>query len=429
MSNASIGALSLAAILGLYLAVFSGAQQMLVGPDGETVTAKFSNTGQLSKGDPVRVAGIKVGAVKSLDLDPGGRTTTVRMKVEKDALPLYGDASATLRWRTLLGGAFTVDLDRGTRARGELGDRPIGLGRTAGQVELEDVTGALRGDARKGLKETLDELGRGLSDTDAPARLLDRVAAIAPQATEGLASLRGRRAGDLRRLVLHTGRMVRAADAPGAPLRDLVEGAARAAGSVARRNADLRTTLRLAGEVMPAARATLADLNQTLTLADPLIARLDRPARDLAPTAAALRPTLTGADRLLRDAHPLVASLRPALRALALAAQDGTPLLRGVEPSLDRAAHRILPDLARKSPESQHRTYEMIGPTVASLHGAGSSFDGEANFARLFGSGSGRALDTLPCRSFIEDPSDPRWFDCQTLMRALRTIFGGTGTR
>src|SRR4051794_23999448 len=76
------------------------------------VRAVFPSTQQLRGGDEVRIDGVKVGLVRSMTLARGGRTTTVTMDVDNSSGPLYGDARAILRWRTVLGGAFYVTLER-----------------------------------------------------------------------------------------------------------------------------------------------------------------------------------------------------------------------------------------------------------------------------------------------------------------------------
>ncbi|MCW2984564.1 MAG: Mammalian cell entry related domain protein [Conexibacter sp.] len=423
------GAVGLLVGFGLLAIVFMQLPARLTAPGGHTITAVFADAQTLGKGDPVRVRGVQVGEVSQITTDPGGRSATVRMSVSDDALPLYADAHATSRWRSLFGAGFVVDLDPGTPGRSKLATRALGLAQTNTQVLLEDVTSVLSGRPGNGLRHMLTELPRTLQDPAVPDAALQAMADTAPPIEKGFGAVRGQRDGDLARLVHDTAQTVSALNAPDDAARALVEGAARTFAVTAHRRGEIRESLISAHAVLPRVRRTAQRLGKTLTLADPLLDRFDDSAAPLAPAATRLRTTLIHARRLLDDAQPLLAQLRPAASSLAAASQAGGPLLEDIKPSVLRLANKILPGLAEKSPESGHTGYEMIGPAVAGLDGAFASFDKSNNFLRFTASLSETSFDSLPCRTALTDPTAEERISCEALFAALGRVLKPAGAK
>ena len=422
--QAALGALVVGGLLFVTLAVFSGIPRRAYDDRGTTVKVVVPTTALISTKTRVRVNGVPVGRVKKMTLNPGGRNATVEIAVRKEGMPLYKDAQAHIKFSTLLGGNYTLDLDRGTPSKGKLDPLVIPESQATTQVELDQILEPIRADQRGGLKTMLHELPQALSDHAAPARALGRLADVSPVLTQGLGAVRGEQAdSDLRALVRNTASTVRALNAPANSLDRLFNGAAATVRTTAQREADIRATIADAARVMPSVRTTVQQLDRTLALADPVVGRLQAPAGEVAPTVSALRPTLVGADRLLRDARPLVRSLRPAITAVAGAARQGRPLLDELTPSLTRADRTILPDLAKVDPVSHRATYEMLGAGLTALTGLGSSFDTIAGFVHLGLGGGERALDTPPCHTYFTDPTATQLVKCKAIGDALRDYF------
>jgi phospholipid/cholesterol/gamma-HCH transport system substrate-binding protein len=413
--------LSAIAVVGLVVLVFTGAYRGLFASGGHTVKAVFTNTQQLQPGDDVRVDGVIVGKVDRIGLDHGARAATVLMTINNSAGPLYGDATASLRWKTLLGAAFYVAIGRGTAAAGPLGSRPIPTGRTSGQVELEDITSVFSPGARTGLQTIPPEMAQALGDPSAPGRVLQNLNGVAPSVTQGMNALRGQQTDvDLRNLVAATGAAMTALGASDAQLRGLVAGAAATLQTTAGRQSDIQSSISQAPGVEAATQLTMSGLDSTLRLTDPLIARLQGPASDVARTIGPLRPTLIQADGLLSRAMPLMRSLRPAMNSLAQTSLVALPLLQGLSPSLGRFNDSILPYLNEQDPQTQHSTAEMIGSTLAGLGGAVSQEDNQGHFIR-FPATAGSADLYLPCQTYVNDPDKKTWIECETLQAALQS--------
>src|SRR3954470_3948355 len=65
-----------------------------------TVSAMFRTANNLKPGSAVRIAGVNVGKVTDVRLlHPGGPAAEVKMRLDRKALPLHGDATFKIRPR------------------------------------------------------------------------------------------------------------------------------------------------------------------------------------------------------------------------------------------------------------------------------------------------------------------------------------------
>lgn len=425
LNRTVLGAIMLALMVGFTVGVMGGAigPQMFSG-GGRRVTAVFANAQQLRPGDEVRVQGVTEGTVSSVTLNPGGHSSTVAMTVASSAGPLYRNATATLAWKTLLGGAFNVDLNRGTPSAGPLGSATIPISRTSSQVELDDLLRFDNGGAKAGLQKMPGQLAIALSDPGPPAHLLGTLAAVSSTLAAGLGAARGQVPDtDLRALVSATSQTVRALNAPDDELRGLVQGAAATVGVTAARTADLKAALDGAPPAMQQANTTLGQLRATLNLADPLLRKLNLSAAEVAPTLDRLYPTVVGARDLLNVAVPLLHALPPALGSLAYASQRGLPLLRAIDPSIDDLQHIVLPYLNTLDPGTGHTTAEMIGPTAEALGpNIAGQMDQNGHFIR-FPATAGSSPLYLPCQTYFGNPAyGNQLVACESLSQMLSSF-------
>jgi len=423
-NRAVLGALMITVLLAIVVAIDTGLISSKLSEGGRTLRAEFHDTGQLKKGNPVRIDGVVAGRVEDLELAPRGRSAIVEMTLFDSAGTIHADARARIRWRTALGGTFAIDLTTGSPTQAALGSRTIPLSRTENQMEIEDAIAFGRGAAKDGLRTTLDELPAALHPepvTTAVTKLDDEAPALAAT----LAAVRGSREAGLRRVVRATAKTVRAIDTPDDAVRRVIEGAATAVGVTARRSKDLQRTLALTGRIQPQVRRTLGQLRTTLVKADPLIARLSTAAPTVAPTLSRLRPTVRSADRLLATARPVAQDLRRAARSLAATSKSGAKLVDELTPSIGRLANTILPALAERDPVTELRTYQIIGPTIASLNGAASTFDSEGHLFRFPALGGERSVANLtPCNVLLTDPEASAILKCNQMLGGLKRALG-----
>ena len=128
----TIGAVSLTVIAVMVFLAFNAQNLPLIG-GGTIYKAQFSEAAGLRSGDPVRVAGVKVGTVESLALEDGAVLAELRVT---DAF--VGDRSeAAIKIETVLGAKYVALVPRGS---GELDpDDPIPLERTASPYDVVEA--------------------------------------------------------------------------------------------------------------------------------------------------------------------------------------------------------------------------------------------------------------------------------------------------
>ncbi|MDF1704252.1 MAG: MCE family protein [Aeromicrobium sp.] len=105
------GLVAVAVVVLLAVMVFNLHRMPFVGAGGRTVSAEFSEVGSLYVGDPVQIAGVDVGTVKSIDLGRGH--VLVRFTIE-DHVELGTSTSAAIRVSNLLGSSFLEVLPAGS---------------------------------------------------------------------------------------------------------------------------------------------------------------------------------------------------------------------------------------------------------------------------------------------------------------------------
>jgi phospholipid/cholesterol/gamma-HCH transport system substrate-binding protein len=152
-----VGAVSLAVIAALILAAFR-AQDLPVIGGGDTYYAAFSESGGLKANDEVRIAGVRVGKVESVELDGDHVLVTFRVKTDSE----FGDLTqAAIKVKTLLGAMYLSLQPAGS---GQLeADSEIPRERTSSPYDVVD--------AFSGLAETSEDI-----DTDQLARSLTTLA-------------------------------------------------------------------------------------------------------------------------------------------------------------------------------------------------------------------------------------------------------------
>ncbi|MFP4129180.1 MAG: outer membrane lipid asymmetry maintenance protein MlaD [Halorhodospira sp.] len=91
----------LAALLVLALQV-SGLAELRQGA-GYHVTAKFENVGSLREQAPVSMAGVRIGRVEAIELDPESHRATVRMRIKARYDSIPADSTAAIYTAGLLG--------------------------------------------------------------------------------------------------------------------------------------------------------------------------------------------------------------------------------------------------------------------------------------------------------------------------------------
>lgn len=99
-----------------------------------TVEAHFANIGQLKERAPVKVAGVRVGQVQSIVLDPGKETADVKLSIDKRYDQIPDDSVATIFTSGLLGDQY-IGLRYGSSKKTLADGGELALTRPAQQLE------------------------------------------------------------------------------------------------------------------------------------------------------------------------------------------------------------------------------------------------------------------------------------------------------
>ena len=130
-----MGAIVLLAAVGFVSLAYEAAD--VKGADGYEISAEFGSTGGLSKGDDVRISGIKVGRIVRQDLDPITYAAQITISLDP-SISIPADSSARITAASLLGGNFLELMPGGDEAMMEAGDV---IYDTRDPVSLTDLLG------------------------------------------------------------------------------------------------------------------------------------------------------------------------------------------------------------------------------------------------------------------------------------------------
>jgi phospholipid/cholesterol/gamma-HCH transport system substrate-binding protein len=106
-------------------------------PGGYTLVAKFDRIDGLDPGGPVRISGIRVGQILSMELDPVSFRALVRLSIARD-IELPADSSAQVLSSSLLGGKYLAIVPGGDDLMLAEGDE---IPYTQSAINFEDLIG------------------------------------------------------------------------------------------------------------------------------------------------------------------------------------------------------------------------------------------------------------------------------------------------
>jgi phospholipid/cholesterol/gamma-HCH transport system substrate-binding protein len=287
--------------------------------EAELPTAQAVTPGQ---GQTVDVAGVEVGEISRVRLEDGKAIVT--LKLEKDSVPVYRNASVLLRPKTGLKD-MVAELTPGTKDAGELkdGDR-IPIGQTLPDVNLDEILAVLDGDTRSYLQLLLSGGAQGLKGNG--RELANTIRRFEPTAhyTRDVAEQLATRRENIKRAIHNFSLVVDELGGKDDQLAEFVENSNAVFASLASQDANLRATLQ---ELPSALTETKTALGKAELLADelgPTLQALRPGARALGPALRQTRPFLRETTPIIKDeirpfvraSRPLVTELRPAMRDL-----------------------------------------------------------------------------------------------------------------
>lgn len=342
------------------------------------------------QGQTIRVAGVEVGDVDSVDLVDGRGIIT--FQIQRRFLPIYRDATLLMRPTTGLKDMF-FDLDPGTQSEGEYEEgEVIPMTNTAPDVNLDEILEGLDGDTQAYLRMLLVGAGKGL---EGRGRELGTLLGNLGPINEDLGTLNeqvAKRREDLASMVHSFNLLTNRVGRVESELTNLVSSSQTALGAIAERDPDVQRFVRLLPGTLEQAETTLGNMSEFAEILGPAFNELRPFARNL--------PELNASNtRLAESSTPIVESeIRPFVRTA-----------RGTVPDLRRAATRfgeatphlaqsleklnVLGNLASHNPGGAEPTgtpgrdegylywAAWLGHNTASLYSAG---DGNGYYRRVY---------------------------------------------
>jgi phospholipid/cholesterol/gamma-HCH transport system substrate-binding protein len=397
-------------ILGVVFAFYLSASKQLpfVG-GGHKVHLEFASANQIAPDAPVRIAGVNVGKVESIEAGPN-HTADVTVSLDDEALPLHTDATARVRPRTFLEGAFFVDLTEGSPSAPELPDGGvIPVGQTSDPVQLDQILTSLQPPVRESLRSTLRGLAAAMSK-GGPSAINHTIPILPPLLRDSAVvgdAFTGTGPNDLAGAVKSSSKVVNALAADRPRLGSLVSSFSTVAAALSSRQRQLGETIGGLDDVLRESPATLDAIDAATPDADRLVSAA-RPLLRQAP--GVINPTvpLSGQlQKLLRPAQlpALVSLAAPTVSSLAGAAPDTTVAFAGLRAPASCLLHNALPTLRTPVDDGDLSTgqpvYRELLYSLAGLASASRNFDGNG-FATRYYAGFGDELATTPLGSPTE---------------------------
>jgi virulence factor Mce-like protein len=292
------------------------------GGSGYEVRAIFDNASFVTPGEDVKVSGVNVGTVKSLDVTADKKAAVALQINNAGFTPFHGDSHCSIRPESLIGERY-VECTSGSNSQPDLAAVPQGrpgsgqhlldVQHTSSPVDIDLVGDIGRLPYRQRLALIINEFGTALAGNgnnlnevihraNPALRQTDQVLAILAKQNRTLASL----AAD--------------SDAVLAPLAakrkrvsHFVVAANQTAQATAERSADIQRSIQRLPALLQQLKPTLVDLGDVSQQGTPVLRDLDTAAPDL--------------NRFISELGPFSRAGVPALRSLGHAAVVGRPAL------------------------------------------------------------------------------------------------------
>jgi phospholipid/cholesterol/gamma-HCH transport system substrate-binding protein len=334
-------------------------------PESYRITAYFPEATQLAQQSDVRIGGVSVGKVESIELAPpnqrvnGKDTTEAVIQIDPQYAPISYNARAILRQKTLLGETY-VELTSGTEPDGT--PKPVSLGsaasaanastpdvsnvksipeggalpiaRTQEATQIDEIFNALDKQTRVAFQRWIQNSavaikGRGLDLNDA----LGNLGPFATDASQVLRVLHDQQSS-VRGLVRDTGTVFDALSAQDGQLSHAITGSDTTFKAIASQNDALRQAFQIFPTFEHESRLTLASLDRFRANAHPLVRKLLPVASDVSPTLRSVRQLSPHLRSLFIDLKPLIRVSQKGLPATAKFLGGVRPVLSALDPFL-----------------------------------------------------------------------------------------------
>jgi ABC-type transporter Mla subunit MlaD len=353
------------------------------------VRAIFDNAGFVIPGEDVKIAGVKVGKISSLDVTKDFKAAVTLEITQPGYQDFRRDASCIVRPQSLIGERFVECTPTQPHPVGQKpppplrriqsgpgkGDYLLPVTNTEQSVDIDLIGNTMREPERERLSLILNELGTGLAGRGKDLNEVIRRADPALQETDRVLKILASQNETLKELAVNSDTIL----APLAREKAHVAGAIKHSSQVAEATAEKRGALAADIQTLPRfldeLRPTMVRLGQLADQSTPVLADLDANANDI--------------NTLIQRLGPFSQAAIPAVNSLGKAAKTGTPAVIDARPvitDLRRLATAVRPvgATARQVLQSFQQTHgierlmDYIFYQVAAING----FDAVGHYLR-----------------------------------------------
>jgi virulence factor Mce-like protein len=371
------------------------------------VKIPFTEATQLAEQSDVRISGVNVGKVQSIELAPNGKQALATAAIDDRYAPLPKSTRAMLRTKTLLGETY-IELTPGSREGPELADgATLPEANVAESVQLDEIFSTFNARTRGAFQEWMKEAAVAINGQG--QNLSYALGGIEPTFTE-LDKLF--RVLDSQRLAV--GQLFRngattftALRGQNGELANLIRSSDEVFSTTAQRDRDIEALFRAFPTFLDESRLTFSRLKGFSEEADPLM-------RQLVPAAEQLSPTLISLSKLAPESKALFEGLGPVIKRAPtgfaalrkLFRDEFPPLLRAIDPFI-RNLNPILVGLKLYKSELT----SFFGNLAATFQGELAE-TGHPHYLRVVGGMNPETLSVYPRRLAINRNSPyspPKW--------------------
>jgi phospholipid/cholesterol/gamma-HCH transport system substrate-binding protein len=339
-------------------------------PKGYRINASFAEATQLSLEADVRISGVPVGKVKTIEPDKQTGRSIVTIELKSRYAPLPSDSRAILRQKTLLGETY-IELTPGTPAAPKVPENgTLRESQISDTVQLDEIFRTFDKPTRAAFQTWMQDQAKGIGGRGRD--LNDALGNLGPFAedTADAVNILNRKEGAVRGLISNTGIVFDALSERDGQLRSLIENANKVFATTAARDEQLKQAFIALPTFERESQQTIDRLTEFARTTNPLITQLRPAARELSPTLQDLGALSPDLEQLFKALGPLIDASKAGFPAAERVLEKSEPLIAQLDPTM-RQLTPILQFLALDKPQLTAFFANTVGATQASQTQAG----------------------------------------------------------
>ena len=305
----------------LVLIVAGGVAALIAtsGSGGRTYRIELDNAFGIVTGADFKVAGVKAGTIKSIDLNQKSLRAVVTVSVTQPRIAFHADTMCISRPESLIGEYF-ISCDPGTKGRILPSGSTIPVTQTQSTIPADLLQNILRLPYRQRFSLIIGELGAAAAGRGGDLQAALQRAVPALTQTDNLLQVLANDSTTLQQLTASSDSVITALANNSAQIKQFIVQANNAASDTATQQVNLQSTL----QKLPGFLGQL----------QPALARLGAATQANTPVLANLNASSAQIDRLFVDLPGFSRASRPAIKYLGRASVTGDAAVKAAEPTV-----------------------------------------------------------------------------------------------